>query len=162
MTATAALGIPSFSARIVNTGSSSDAKRLEDFLEAVLTDYRRQAPRDLALAELARVYAECSRDGWDGYSASAISPSAHHAAVRFILSLPASLPMPDVVPEADGEISLEWDYGQWRALSLSIGENGQLAYAAMLGRRKRDKGSEIFDDVIPSEILATLWKVTHP
>jgi hypothetical protein len=161
MTATVTLGLPSFAARIFNTGASSDAKRLEDLLASVLTTYRRVAPRDLTLADLSRVYSECRVEGWDGYSAKPVSPDAYHAAVRFILALPAVVPMPEVVPEPDGEISLEWDFGQWRALSLSISESGRIAYAAMLGRYKRETRSEIFDDVIPPEILSTLWKVTH-
>lgn len=161
MTATATLGMPSFSARRVNTGTSIESKKLESMLGKALTYYWRTAPRNLVLNELRKVYADCQREGWDGYSAHPISADAYHAAVRFLLSLPAAFPMPDVVPEPDGEISLEWDYGRWKALSLSIGENGRISYAAMLGKYKRDKGTEIFDDFIPPEIVWTLWKVTH-
>lgn len=162
MSATAVLGKPSFSARLVNTGASTEAKNLEHLLGLVLTHYSRLAPRDLALAELACIYSDCRREGWDGYLARPVSAGAYHAAVRFILAIPAAFPMPDVVPEPDGDISLEWDCGRWNALSLSIGENGRIAYAAMLGRDKREKGSEVFDDVIPPEILGILWEVTHP
>ena len=162
MSATAALGKPSFSARLVNTGASSEAKRLEELLGIALTHYSRLAPRDLALAELARVYSDCRRDGWDGYSARPISPGAYHAAVRFLLAIPAAFPMPDIVPEPDGEISLEWDQGRWKALSLSVGDHGRISYAALLGIENRKKGSEVFDDVIPPEILWILWQVTHP
>jgi hypothetical protein len=161
MTTTTIMGLPSFSARLFNTGASKDAKRLEDFLANVLTSYRRVAPRDSTLADLSRIYSECRAEGWDGYSARPISPEAYHAAVRFILALPAVLPMPDVVPEPDGELSLEWDFGEWRALSLSIGRSGRIAYAALLGKEKRGTRSEIFDDVISPEILSTIWEVAH-
>lgn len=162
MSATAVLGMPTFSARLVNTGASREAKHLEELLGDVLTHYSRLSPRDLALAELARIYSDCRREGWDGYSARPLSAGAYHAAVRFILAIPAAFPMPDVVPEPDGDISLEWDFGRWNALSLSIGNCGRISYAALLGSDRRKKGSEVFDDVIPPEILWILWQVTHP
>lgn len=161
MSATTTWGMPGFSARVVNTGASNEAKMLEDLLGRVLTHYSRRAPRDLALAELARIYAECRNEGWDGYTAGPISTGAYHAAVRFVWSIPAAFPMPDVVPEPDGSISLEWESDRWNALTLSIGQDGRIAYAAMLGKEKRERGSEVFDDVIPQEILSILWKVTH-
>jgi hypothetical protein len=162
MSATTTWGNPGFSARVVNTGASTDAKRLENLLGRVLTHYSRRAPRDATLAAVARVYSECRKEGWDGYSAVPLSAGAYHAAVRLIWAIPAAFPMPDVVPEPDGSIAMEWESGRWNALSLSVGEDGRVAYAAMLGKDKREKGSEVFDDVIPQEILAVLWKVTHP
>lgn len=162
MSATTTWGMAGFSARVVNTGASTEAKDLETLLGLVLTHYSRRAPRDLALADLARLYTECRKEGWDGYSAVPISAGAYHAAVRFLWATPAAFPMPDVVPEPDGSISMEWEYGRWNALSLSIGDDSRIAYAAMLGKEKREKGSEVFDDVIPQQILSILWKVTHP
>jgi hypothetical protein len=162
MSATAVLGKPSFSARLVNTGASEEAKDLERLLSIVLTHYSRLAPRDLALAELSRVYSDCRREGWDGYSSRPLSAGAYNAAARFVLAIPAAFPMPDIVPEPDGDISLEWDCGRWNALSLSISDNGRISYAALLGTDKRKKGSEVFEDVIPPDILSILWQVTHP
>lgn len=161
MSATTAVGLPGFSARVVNTGASAEAKKLEQLLGVALTHYSRRPPRDAVLAELERIYSECRNEGWDGYSAQPLSAGAYHAALRFIWAIPAAFPMPDIAPEPDGSISLEWESGRWSALVLSIGEDSRVAYAAILGKDKREKGSEVFDDVIPQEILSILWKVTH-
>ena len=162
MSTTTVVGIPGFSARVVNTGASTEAKNLQNLLASVLTEYSRRPPRDAALAELDRIYSDCQTEGWDGYSALPASAGAYRTAVRFLWAIPAAFPMPDAAVEPDGSFSLEWDAGRWNALSLSIGEGGRIAYAAMLGKDKREKGSEVFDDVIPQEILSALWKVTHP
>lgn len=146
----------SFSARSVSTGASEAAKNLEGLVSEAFHQYRKRAQRDLAISELTRVTEECSQPGWDGYGAIPVSVGAADAARRFILDLPSLFNMPEIVPEPDGEISLEWDFGRWKAFSLSIGSGGKLSYAAILGRDRRANGSDNFDDVIPAHILLSL------
>ena len=156
-----AIGLPNFSARAFNTGTSTAAQRLQELLATVLTEYRRLTTRESTLANLARVYAECREPGWDGYEAEPVSAEAYHFAARFIMALPAVFPAPDVTADPDGEISLEWDCGRWKALSLSVGPGGKITWAALLNRQKRETGTEIFDDFVSPEVLAVIWKVTR-
>ncbi len=150
---------PTFSARVRNTGASNEARRLEIQITEALNTYRAQAPRQRAEGDLAKVVAECSEPKWDGYSAALISKATHEAALRFLRALPASLPAPDIVPEPDGDIAFEWEYGKWKILSVSVNSKGRVAYAAILGRDKRKRGSELFDDVVPVDILSILWSI---
>ena len=70
----------------------------------------------------------------------------------FLETLPTTTPVPDVVPEPDGEIAFEWDYGPWRILSVSVGPTGLLSYAALYGRTSKAHGTEKFIDRLPGAI----------
>jgi hypothetical protein len=62
-----------------------------------------------------------------------VSDEVFDRAVSFLWSLPAHVPVADVVVEDDGEIALDWELGPRRLLTVSIGEGPMLRYAAMVG-----------------------------
>ena len=78
-----------------------------------------------------------------------------HWARKLLLSLPAGFGVPDVAFEPDGAASLEWWHGPERTLSVSIGRNGEIRYAARLNGAKV-VGTEMFVDGLSKRLLKVL------
>lgn len=113
-----------------------------------------------ALSQLAQIALDCSEPDWDGSGASPVDPMAVENASRFILALPEGLPMPEVAPEPDGAISLDWIHSRHRALSVSIGPRARVA-AAWIDSPNSGQSVERFDgstvpDLVVLKIRATL------
>lgn len=54
-------------------------------------------------------------------------------ALRFAQALPANLPTPEIVVEADGSIAFDWDLERRRNLTVTIKASGHAGYAALFG-----------------------------
>lgn len=130
--------------------------------QAVLRGIRqaKQDARAIASSMQSRAYplleeivARCSRPNWDGYGALPISSIAHARTVAFLDALPMFLPTPDIVPENDGEIAVEWDLGPERVFSVSIGESAYLHFAGSFGGGVERHGVEPFDGMVSQDIL---------
>ena len=124
-----------------------------------LDEMRRQwllpatAPQGVALAQLDEVVRDCNRPGWDGYGAKAIGPATYFKVRQFLQALPTQLPPPELVPEPDGEIAIEWDLGQQCIFSVSLGAAAKLNYAGLLGPGVERHGVEPFEGLVPQAIL---------
>jgi len=145
-------------AQLLGTGSPAhgvEFAQLKALLSAVQSDRRAaaSAPQSVALAELARVAKACSQRGWDGYDAQPISRQTQLNARVFLEDLPMWLQAPDIVPEPDGEIAIEWDLGPGRIFSVSIGDTGKLHYAGLFQGGVERHGVEPFEGVVSTEIL---------
>jgi hypothetical protein len=106
-----------------------------------------------ALSDLVTLGAEHAQPGWDGDNAAPIDPTALSLARRFILAMPYDIPRPEIAPEPDGKISLDWHQSSSRQFSLSIGHGNRLAFAWLDGA---DRGHAVaqFDGVnIPWLVL---------
>ena len=112
-----------------------------------------------SLTELAHAAEEATHDDWDGYGGHAVQSETIALARAFIDQLPAFVPPPDVTPEPDGEISLDWRAGPWRTFSVSIGPQGRLTYAGLFGRVPNARGTEVLGDFIPASILTGLTRL---
>jgi len=109
--------------------------------------------RNNLIAEIYEMSEECAKENWDGYGAVPISITTIWNTESFIRLLPVSISLPEIAPEPDGSISLDWIPGRYRTFSLSIGESNQLAYAWLEGS-ERGHGVARFDfQVIPGRIL---------
>lgn len=104
-----------------------------------------------SLERLTKLAADCSRDGWDGYAATAVSAAAVANAARLIHALPKDLPSPDPGAEPDGCVTLEWYVSPSLFISVSVAPNGRLDYVAILGERK-EPGTSAVADEFPSGI----------
>ncbi len=102
--------------------------------------------------ELADVWQECSVPNWDGYGAFSVTVESYWNALRFLRSLPLGIPAPSIGAEPDGQITLEWGSSRRRRLSISVDENGDLHYAALLGSG-RTCGTEPFFEEAPDRLL---------
>lgn len=141
--------------------SGGDSVRLARILEAGRLKRRAaaSAPQSLALDSLTRIVRDCSADGWDGYEAKPILAPTENLARLFLESLPMWLPAPNIVPEADGEIGIEWDFGPDKIFSISVGDKGALHYAGLFGGGVERHGVEPFSGVVPTEILGYIKRL---
>ena len=149
------------------SGSGPNFKELENYyekLEEKFQDFRVPEtlgrPREEALQSLREIYRECSEEGWDGYDALPITGSAYVEAKRLIESLPLTsfFPMPEVVPEPNGEIGLEWYRKSRLVFIASVSGRNEIVYAGLFGANKTH-GTEYFGDSLPSVILENLKRL---
>lgn len=126
-------------------------------LRGLVEDYRSAVPsrvvdwRDELQKTAIEVFNECQEPGWDGYDATPISKAALEGAIALVAVLPDRIDTPDIVPEADGRIALEWDRGTDMIFSLSV-EGNNLVYAGILGAGKRRSGEALFSKEMPFAI----------
>lgn len=113
---------------------------------------------DVASEELSSVAEECAATGWDGYAAIPIERETIWQAERFLKALPLGMPAPAVSAEPDGHVTFEWYKSPRRVMSVSISQEGELHYAALLGSRK-NYGTEPFFGKVPSEIQRLICSV---
>jgi hypothetical protein len=111
-----------------------------------------------ALRSLESVAQRCVQRDWDGYGAEPVLPATVYAANRFLEALPPELPGPTVGAEPDGYITLEWYRSPQRLLSVSVGPDDSLHYAAILGPNKQ-YGTEIFFGNVPTVIIGLIRRV---
>jgi hypothetical protein len=80
---------------------------------------------------------ECCKADWDCEGAIPVTGRTIDLATRIVASLfnrlPKGTPMPDLIPETDGEICISWSIDATRMFSLSIGEHGKINFAGQFG-----------------------------
>ena len=106
--------------------------------------------------ELAQIAKECAEKGWDGYQAKPIDLETCNRVARFLSNLPTWMQVPDIVPESDGEIAIEWYRAACQTLSISIGPSGPVHYAGRFGHNQEVHGVEPFLDGVPSRLLVLI------
>ena len=107
-----------------------------------------------ALRALDEVFFEYSMENWDGYNAKPLSQKACFEAKKFLQLMPSSLPLPQINPEADGEIELEWYKNSKCLFAISLGGNNMLTFAGIFGEINKIHGTEAFVDLIPATIVS--------
>jgi hypothetical protein len=78
----------------------------------------------------------------------------------FLNALPSTAPLPEVSADTDGEVALDWIFGERKALTVSIGRTGRCTYAWMLGQRT-NRGTDWIDDEIPAQIVIALGQLVR-
>jgi len=110
-------------------------------------------PKAATISQMWELASECAAAGWDGDGGEPISARIVMQAIALIRALPTDLPLPELAPEPDGSISMDWIQTRHRLFSLSVGESSRLPYAWLDGT---DRGHAVarFDGVtVPSRIL---------
>jgi hypothetical protein len=140
-------------ARMIDNGALEGRIR---FFEAYsLDDGRRRVQM-----ELSTCHRECSRRGWDGYNAAPVLEVTVNNAIQVVEALPIGFPMPTVGAEPDGHVTLEWYRTPSRVISLSVSPDGVLHFAALLGAKARQHGTEPFLGSVPKSLLDLIRRVT--
>ncbi len=122
----------------------------EDDVSVTLGERIRQA--ESALHEACM---DSARENWDGYGAKHINGESSVLAIRFLKMLPATIPIPEISIDPDGEVSFEWYKEPRRIFSVSVGAHNDLSYAGLFGVNDTH-GTEYFGDEIPTPILENL------
>lgn len=97
------------------------------------------------------------RDGEDP-EAVPVSVSACVRAREFLELLPSAFPTPDVSPDPDGEIGLDWIVNRSRMFSVSIGPSTRLGYSGLLDGNSI-YGTEAISDRFPTTIADYLRRL---
>lgn len=143
------------------SGASEDAKLVRQALERVeshmLNSVSGQA-LNRVIYEISALAEELSVENWDGYGAAPISPGSSSAAIQFLSRLPSIASMPEVVPDPDGSIALEWERGSDYWLLLNFSSDWKISYAAKFGEN-RAKGTEEFSGTVPPEIYDKIYRI---
>jgi hypothetical protein len=146
----------------ISTAQSDSAKEIDRMREKIrgelLKSYVMSNATEKLLDELKEVRSEASLAGWDGYGAQPLDPTSFDFALRFLNALPNTAPLPEVSAYTDGEVALDWIFGERRALTVSIGRAGRCSYAWMLGQ-STNRGTDWIDDEIPAQIVFALGQL---
>lgn len=156
------LNSPSFWSRTGTTGTSDASKFLQEILNSNIKALRRAETwntKGNIITELIDVFNNHSTPNWDGYGAEPIFAIAYDDAVAFINALPTSIPLPEILPEPDGSIGLEWDNGANKTFTVLLNGKGLITYAGILGKCNKAHGTETFDDTIPENITRYLKRI---
>lgn len=108
-------------------------------------------PKRTAQEALDAAYARAQVDDWDSERSARVEPSTYAYASQFLRHLPSTIPVPEISADRDGEILFEWDFGRRRVFSVSVGRDGTLTYAALIGYTK-SHGTEHFSEALPLAI----------
>jgi len=111
-----------------------------------------------SLRRIAEAYEEAAVPNWDGYGAAPVSAAARAWAEFVVSLLPTTLPPPEVAPDPDGELTLEWYRGPGRVFAFSIRPDGRLSYAGMFGRAT-SHGTEFLENELPRAITRNLARL---
>lgn len=147
-----------------SSGASDTSKRLAEFLKSVLNHTRSTAHGsqwENLHEELLGMAAERSCVNWDDQGAQPIAELALEEALLFLDNLPSWIPLPDVVPEPDGSIGLEWYKAPDKQFAISFGGQGSIAFAGLLGNGRRINGIEDFEGTLSPYIQESIDRVTN-
>jgi hypothetical protein len=108
--------------------------------------------------ELLKTFGECREPNWDGYGAEPVREETYNLAHQFLVALPPGMPLPSIAAEPDGHITAEWYRSPRRTLSVSIGPDGKLHYAALLGT-ERICGTEDFQAKMPAVLSDLIARI---
>jgi len=139
------------------TGVSLEARSVRDAMRELITSSERSAAlfgdKASLLSKLWSLADECGEDDWDGEGGLALDDGAIGAAVSFIRALPTYFPLPEVAPEPDGAVSLDWSVSKTRMFSVSCGSTPRLAFSWLDGT-DRGHGVAGFDGwMVPDRVL---------
>jgi hypothetical protein len=147
-----------------STGQSEPAIRISTMQDEIrnhlLKSYVVAAPTKQVASRLEEMWSEASRSGWDGYGAKPVNPLAYMYAQFFINALPNTAPIPEVSADSDGEVALDWFFGNQKALTVSIGPTGRCTFAWMNGQ-STNRGTDWMEDDVPASIVFALAQLAR-
>lgn len=143
-------------------GVSRDAEKIREETDELKQSFARTISFGEQLSRileaLLRARQEYSKDNWDGYGAKSIDKQSFDNALRFALSIPSSIPTPDIDVVPAGQVVFTWSMGKRLLFSVIIGSRNELSYAGLYGATKV-YGIEYLNDGIPDIILNNINKV---
>ena len=140
-------------------GSSDRESRIRDVDRSDRYTERSRIRREREAA-LDEAFEDCSEADWDGYGAAPADRSSMEWAREVLAAFPTRLGVPEIAFEPDGDAGLEWWRGPDRVLTVSVGRNGELRYAARLNAA-RIIGTEMFANGLPQRLAETATKLVE-
>src|SRR5690348_7161589 len=118
----------------VSTEGLSQRKRFWQLIESSQEPLSRGANIMVALSALRDAARKAGAEDWDGFGARPLNPVSFAWSLAVISSLPSRIVAPDVEVTPKGHVLLEWAKGPRSIVSVSVGDDGRLAYAGLFGR----------------------------
>jgi hypothetical protein len=119
----------------------------------------------LVAAALEQIRSDCQRENWDGPDSTPVSDATIASALNFARAmyqlLPISIPPPDIVPDPDGDISVDWIINQRQLFSVSVSTRGTISFAGQFGREGGDHGWRRLDPSSPAALEESLRDVAE-
>jgi hypothetical protein len=119
---------------------------------------RPASSKQAAYVQLDEVANECGKADWGADGADPVPPATVEHARRFLDALPAEYPIPSVGAEPDGHVTLEWYHATNRLLSVSVGPEAMLYWAALV-EEENPRGTCRFRGEVPETILYWIRRV---
>lgn len=145
------------------TAVSDSASEVRTYLQDRFNSFRGSralyGARSDAISDVWATTFECSRSDWDGAGAAPISPRAAVRAADLIELLPTDLAAPEVAPEPDGSISLDWIASRSRLVTVSVGPGPSLAYAWIDGSNRGHGVVHFGTSEAPAHLVDTIRTV---
>lgn len=116
-----------------------------------------------AFEELDSILNEFSEANWDGYEAIPIKEDAIQETKDFLSLLGSKLPalsLPEITPEGDGGIELEWYSPETGEFTLSFDGQNTITYSGIFSDTSETLGTTPFNMVIPSIIETNIQRIT--
>lgn len=110
-----------------------------------------------ALLELDPRYRE---QNWDGEGAAPIPDAALKEARTFLLKLPSTIRLPEIITEPDGYLGLEWYTNKWLLYVVSFSGKGAMSCSGLMGQ-ERIYGTRYMDEGIPADVLRNIARVLY-
>lgn len=145
---------------------SPEARQIRDSACAIVESKEKSislfGSKAMTISDLWELAAEHSAANWDGEGASPVSRIASEKAAALIRSLPSHIPMPELAPEPDGSISMDWIASRTRFISLSIGEGDRIPYAWIDGSDRGHAVARFYSDRFPQRLLDAIQETMAP
>lgn len=110
------------------------------------------------IKQLKLLATQCGVIDWDGYGALPITREVYDQSEKFICCLPLNIVEPTLAVDPNGYVSFEWYKSKSSVISISIGQDNFIHYAAIIGSSKL-YGTEPFINGIPQNIMESINKV---
>ena len=115
-----------------------------------------------AFLELDEILEECAEPNWDGYGALPVSKDAFKEVKVFLDLLVAEIPpviIPEITPEVDGGIELEWYSPEGEELTLSFNGRNVITYSGIFSDNAETLGTDPFDMKLSPTIRAIIQRI---
>ena len=146
---------------------TSDSRAIQHSL-AQERNYLRGSASDwlpVVYATLRAIQSDCTAPNWDGTGALPVTTEtielAGEIASALYKMLPPSVPVPDIIPEADGEICMSWYTDARQLFSLSIGAHGIINFAGQFGKTGGRHGWQSIDTTTRDGLEKSLQEVAQ-
>lgn len=118
-------------------------------------------PKHRARLQIDFINDHCAEDGWDDAETRRIEGTTIQLAYLFLDLLPDYCDVPDISPEPDGHIELEWYVQPRRTLSVSISPQGKIYWAALYGTEDPRGSCPFPSESLPETVLYWIGKITR-
>ncbi len=148
------------STRVHGSGSSSEARQIEQRVRQPLEQLKRALSfSEYAFNELEDLLNKANRENWDNLGSQPLSHATYIKAKAFLLAFPSQLSVPELTVDRDGEVNFDWFGNFGKNFSVSLRADGKLTYAGKFSPVGSTHGTNFFDDEIPEEILVMVKKL---